>query len=143
MRNNIAYFEKTSRSRVKIMEKINKEFIFAFNFTQNITLLLLVFSKEAILFLIYLLADKAICQLCLDLLHFSLKSIKSIDNALDLITTCIGLHFPFKSIKSIDNHLNLITTCIGLHTIPFPFPIKMVIIHSLKKVKKASGSTWI
>ena len=59
MRNNIASFEKTSRSRVKIVEKINAEFISAFNFAQNITLLLLVFSKEAILFLIYLLADKA------------------------------------------------------------------------------------
>ena len=41
------------------MEKINTEFIFALDFAQNITLLLLVFSKEAILFLIYLLADKA------------------------------------------------------------------------------------
>ena len=38
---------------------MNVEFIFALNFAQNITLLLLVFSKEAILFLIYLLADKA------------------------------------------------------------------------------------
>ena len=37
MRNNIAYFEKTSRSRVKVMEKINAEFIFALNFAQNIT----------------------------------------------------------------------------------------------------------
>ena len=45
MGNNIASFEKTSRSRVKIVEKINAEFIFAFNFAQNITLLLLVFSK--------------------------------------------------------------------------------------------------
>ena len=59
MRNNIASFEKTSRSRVKIMEKINAEFIFALNFAQNLTSLLLVFSKEAILFLIYLLPDKA------------------------------------------------------------------------------------
>ena len=59
MRNNIASFEKTSYSRVKIMEKINAEFISALNFAQNITQLLLVFSKEAILFLIYLLADKA------------------------------------------------------------------------------------
>ena len=59
MRNNIASFEKNSRSRVKIMGKINAEFIFALNFAQNITYLLLVFSKEAILFLIYLLADKA------------------------------------------------------------------------------------
>ena len=41
------------------MEKINEEFIFALNLAQNITQLLLVFSKEAILFLIYLLADKA------------------------------------------------------------------------------------
>ena len=61
MRNNIASFEKTSHNRVKIMEKMNTEFIFALNFAQNITLLLLVFSKEAILFLIYLLADKAKC----------------------------------------------------------------------------------
>ena len=60
MRNNIAgSFEKTSRSKVKIMEKINAEFIFALNFAQNLTSLMLVFSKEAILFLIYLLADKA------------------------------------------------------------------------------------
>ena len=59
MRNNIASFEKTSCSRVKIMEKINEEFIFALKFAQNITQLLLVFSKEAILFLIYLLTDKA------------------------------------------------------------------------------------
>ena len=35
MRNIIVSFEKTSRSRVKIMEKINAEFIFAFNFAQN------------------------------------------------------------------------------------------------------------
>ena len=42
------------------MEKTNAEFIFALNFAQILTLLLLVFSKEAILFLIYLLADKAI-----------------------------------------------------------------------------------
>ena len=62
MRNNIASFVKTSRSRVKIMEKINAEFIFAVNFAQNITYLLLVFSKKAILFLIYLLADKAKSQ---------------------------------------------------------------------------------
>ena len=61
MRNNIASFEKTSCSRVKIMEKINTESIFALDFALNITLLLLVFSKEAILFLIYLLADKANC----------------------------------------------------------------------------------
>ena len=59
MRNNIASFEKTSYSRVKIMEKISTEFIFALYFAQNINLLLLVFSKEAILFLIYLVADKA------------------------------------------------------------------------------------
>ena len=63
MRNNIAPFEKTSCSRVKIMEKINEEFIFALKFAQNITQLLLVFSKEAILFLIYLQADKAIVSL--------------------------------------------------------------------------------
>ena len=43
----------------KLWKKINAEFISAFNFAQNITYLLLVFSKEAILFLIYLLADKA------------------------------------------------------------------------------------
>ena len=59
MRNYIASFEKTSHSRVKIMEKINAEFIFALKFAKNLTLLLLVFSKEAISFPIYLLADKA------------------------------------------------------------------------------------
>ena len=59
MRNNIASFEKTSRSSVKIMGKSNAEFISVFNFAQNLTSILLVFSKEAILFLIYLLADKA------------------------------------------------------------------------------------
>ena len=37
MRNNIASFEKTSCSRVKIMEKINAESISALNFAQNIT----------------------------------------------------------------------------------------------------------
>ena len=37
MRNNIAPFEKTSRSRVKITEKINAEFIFVLNFPPNIT----------------------------------------------------------------------------------------------------------
>jgi len=36
MRNNIDFFEKTSHSRVKIMEKIDAEFIFALNFAQNI-----------------------------------------------------------------------------------------------------------
>ena len=61
MRNNIPFFEKTSSSEVKIMEKINAELIFAF-FAQNLTSLLLVFSKEAISFLIYLLADKAKSQ---------------------------------------------------------------------------------
>ena len=55
MRNNIAFFLE----KVKPMDKINAEFIFALNFAQNLTSLLLVFSKEAILFLIYLLADKA------------------------------------------------------------------------------------
>ena len=49
----------TSSSEVKIMEKINAELIFALNFAQILTSLLLVFSKKAILFLIYLLADKA------------------------------------------------------------------------------------
>ena len=34
MRNNISSFEKTSHSRVKVMEKINAEFIFAINFAQ-------------------------------------------------------------------------------------------------------------
>ena len=59
MRNNIAYFEKTSSSKVifwaKLYAKINSALIFSI----ILTLLRLVFSKEAILFLIYLLADKA------------------------------------------------------------------------------------
>ena len=75
MRNNIASFEKTSRSRVKIMEKINAEFIFALNFAQNITYLLLVFSKEAILFLIYLLADKANCIVIRPLMTYASKKV--------------------------------------------------------------------
>ena len=85
MRNNIASFEKTSRSRVKIMRKINAEFIFAFNFAQNITYLLLVFSEEAILFLIYLLADKAKCvyYLCIE------ESGKSTAIAFYFISYCI------------------------------------------------------
>ena len=58
MRNDIASFEKTSRSRVKIIENINAEFIFALDFAQILTKLLLDFSKEAISFLIYLLAVK-------------------------------------------------------------------------------------
>ena len=37
MKNIIASFETTSRSKVKIMEKINAEFIYALNFAQNIT----------------------------------------------------------------------------------------------------------
>ena len=40
------------------MEKINEEFIFSLKFAQIITIQLIDFSKEAILFLIYLLADK-------------------------------------------------------------------------------------
>ena len=40
------------------MENTNAELIFALNFAQILTSLLLVFSKKAILFLIYLLADK-------------------------------------------------------------------------------------
>ena len=59
MRNDIAYFEKSiSSSMVKICKKIDQEFIFALVFAQILIKLLLVFSKEAILFLIYLLADK-------------------------------------------------------------------------------------
>ena len=59
MRNNIACFEKSISSKVTICKKINVEFIFALNFAQILTQLLLDFSKKAILFLIYLLADKA------------------------------------------------------------------------------------
>ena len=56
MRNNFASFEK-STSLVTIYKKIDVEFIFALDFAQKLTSLLLVFSKEAILFLIYLLAE--------------------------------------------------------------------------------------
>ena len=41
------------------MEKINAGLIFALSFAQILTSLLLVFSKKAILFLIYFLDDKA------------------------------------------------------------------------------------
>ena len=71
MRNNIASFEKTSHNRVKIMEKMNTEFIFALNFPQILTSILLVFSKEAILFLIYLQADKGKCQLVYPYMYLS------------------------------------------------------------------------
>ena len=53
------------------MEKINTEFIFALNFPQILTSILLVFSKEAILFLIYLLADKGKCQLVYPYMYLS------------------------------------------------------------------------
>ena len=55
------------------MKKINTEFIFASNFAQNITQLVLVFLKEAILFLIYLLADKANCVLIYRIYTFLLR----------------------------------------------------------------------
>ena len=56
MRNNIAYFEKTSSSKVIFWAKLNAKINSALIFSTILTLLLLVFSKEAILFLIYLLA---------------------------------------------------------------------------------------
>ena len=59
MRNNIAYFEKTSSSKDIFWAKLNAKINSALIFSIFLTLLQLVFSKEAILFLIYLLADKA------------------------------------------------------------------------------------
>ena len=61
MRNNIAYFEKTSSSKDIFWAKLNAKINSALIFSIILTLLLLVFSKEAILFLIYLLADMANC----------------------------------------------------------------------------------
>ena len=61
MSNNIAYFEKTSHSKVKIGATFNAKINSTLIFSIILTLLLLVFSKEAILILIYLLADKANC----------------------------------------------------------------------------------
>ena len=58
MRNNIASFEESSSSYDKICAKSNAKINSALIFSTILTLLLLVFSKEAILFLIYLLADK-------------------------------------------------------------------------------------
>ena len=59
MRNNIAFLKKSVSSKVTIYKKINVEFIFALNFAQISTQLLLDFSKKkSILFLIYLPADK-------------------------------------------------------------------------------------
>ena len=46
-----------SSNMVKICEKIDVEFIFTLDFAQILTELLLDFTKEAILFLIYFLAD--------------------------------------------------------------------------------------
>ena len=54
MRNNIASFEKTSSSEVKFWAKLNAKINSALIFS-----IILVFSKKAILFLIYLLAAKA------------------------------------------------------------------------------------
>ena len=57
MKNNIAFFEKSIGSLVTISKRIDVKFIFAFDFAL-LTELLPDFSKQAILFLIYLLADK-------------------------------------------------------------------------------------
>ena len=62
MRNNIASFEKSISDGVTICKNIDVEFIFALDFAQILTSLLLDSSKVAILFLIYLLADKGKCQ---------------------------------------------------------------------------------
>ena len=59
MRNNIASFEKTSSSKVIFQAKSNAKINSVLIFSIILTLLELVFSKEAILFLIYVLADKA------------------------------------------------------------------------------------
>ena len=59
MRNNIAYFEKTSSSKVIFWAKLNAKKNSALIFSIILTLLWLVFSKKAKIFLIYLLADKA------------------------------------------------------------------------------------
>ena len=60
MKNNIAFFEKSIGSLVTICKRIDVKFIFAFNFAL-LTELLPDFSKQAILFLIYLLANKGKC----------------------------------------------------------------------------------
>ena len=74
MRNNIAYFEKTSSSKVIFWAKLNAKINSALIFSIILTLLWLVFSKEAILFLIYLLADKAIYLVPMPLLIPKIKS---------------------------------------------------------------------
>ena len=61
MRNNIASFEKTRSSEVKFWAKFDAKINSRLIFSIILTLLRLVFSKEAILFLIYLLADDANC----------------------------------------------------------------------------------
>ena len=61
MRNESAYFEKSISSILTICKKIDVEFIFVLDFNKILTSLLLDFSKEAILILIYLLADKENC----------------------------------------------------------------------------------
>ena len=61
MRNNFASFEKTSSNEVKFWAKFNAKINSVLIFSIILTLVQLVFSKEAILFLIYLLADKAKC----------------------------------------------------------------------------------
>ena len=64
MKNNIAYFEKTNSSKVIFWAKLNAKINSALIFSIILTLLRLLFSKEAILFFIYLLADKGKCVHC-------------------------------------------------------------------------------
>ena len=56
--NNIASFEKSSSSYVKMWAKSNAKINSTSIFLQIVTILLMDFSKEAILFLIYLQADR-------------------------------------------------------------------------------------
>ena len=58
MRNDIASFEKTRSSEVKFWAKFDAKINSRLIFSIILTLPQLVFSKEAILFLIYLRADK-------------------------------------------------------------------------------------
>ena len=97
MRNNIASFEKTSSSEVKFWAKFNAKINCALIFSIILTQLLLVFSKEAILFPIYMLADKAnywytyldVCEQFMKIVKFKVTS----------LVICIAIQVKLTSLK--------------------------------------------
>jgi len=74
MKNNIASFEKTSSNQLIFWAKVNAKINFALIFSIILTLLLLVFSKGAILFLIHFLADKADSLITVDITAYEWRN---------------------------------------------------------------------